>query len=247
MKPAIRKPGKMPYYRIRIFADYVDEERMSVLTLPSTDWFVSLEKDAKRFHYQGWILLDIPYDSSNNRKAKTYIKEHFPWKPMVKFQNGVWSLLDVDPEKFNEWKTYVAKEKNEWLGIFDKNDMLERHTQYWEKNVAIKKDRKQKLQNNFEFLTGIARKALHERKLEKTEYYAENSDLLKRHATLDKIHLQDIIDQVVRCNQSLNPVLDTFQLQKVILQIYATHVDTKEDYRMEECEILSRMFSNRMK
>lgn len=248
MKPAIRKPGKMPYYRIRFAKENVDEERMSVLSLPSTDWFVSLEKDAKRHHYQGWIFLDIPYDTSNNRKAKMFIKDSIPWLPMVKFQNGTWSLTDVDTEKFDDYKTYVAKEKHHWIGMYDKGEMLDRHAQFWAKNKLNKIDRKKREVNNACFLYDKAYEALEELKLSKEEYITEfrGKECVKKIKQDAKINLQNIIEQVVRCNQNLTPVLPTLVLQNVILQLYAKNEDTRDQYRMEECEILSRMFENRI-
>lgn len=245
----------MPYYRLRFAKENVDDERMSVLSLPSSDWFVSLEKDAKRHHYQGWVYLDIPYDTSNNRKAKMFIKDSIPWLPMVKFQNGTWSLTDVDMEKFGDYKTYVAKEKHLWLGEYDKGDMLDRHAQFWAKNKLNKIDRKKREVNNAVFLVEKAREALAELKLEKENYardveaeqHPDKSIHFVRRLKKDaKINLQNIIEQVVRCNQNLTPVLPTLVLQNVILQLYAKHEDTRDDYRMEECEILSRMFENRI-
>lgn len=237
----------MPYYRLRIHTEYIDEERVSVMELPSTDWFVSLERDAKRPHLQGWIYLDIPYDSSNNRKAKTHIKPFIPFKPMVKFQNGVWSLTDMDMDRFEKYKTYCCKENTLWVGTYDKQDLLDYHHKFWQVNKELKANGtvKKATEEKIVTLLKATKKHIELYKEERRSAIKESQPLfIDRfgHHSGSQLTLRKIIDIVVSLNQNQVPVLDTRQLVWVARQVYATDPATREQYKKDECELIYNHF-----
>lgn len=221
LHPASLLAEKMPIYRVRIFTEYLDKERLKTGLLRklndiSSDWFFSVEiSKSHKEHLQGWIALEEAYDGRGNRKAKEILKTHIPFIPNVKFDNSVWSVLSTDMEKFESYQRYVAKEMTTWFfnEDFDEEKMKERHFDFYKEGTKSKKKVATQQKDQMLVLKDLVKQKIDEKVSQGFN-----------------VNRQDIIEETVRLNQDAFVVLSTKQLQWVILQLYAKTKTTSAEY-----------------
>lgn len=221
--------AQLNYFRFCVFRDYLETEDLenrirAGMSKVSDDYFLSLETGRNgREHYQGWVQLDAPYDNRSMRVAKAQLREVLPFKSMIKFCNGVWYLKDFDPEKWESYKRYVAKEKLLWIhspNVCSK-EMMQYHLDYFKVKQEQKATTTKIKKDQTIVLTKLCESLLRDFK----------------HLTRE-----DIIEIVVNQNTAQSIVLDTQQLYWIVRQLYAKHPSTKKSYCQCEVEILKGMF-----